>query len=798
MNITIFPSVRDTTSGRTMTVHQAFERIRNNTKQSALIKKIRSLTDKTERDNLKKQLPCYCFSGTFTRKNAASITEHSGIICLDFDGEKRENIMAKSEYIYACFLSPSGTGYKVLVKIPPSIDEHEEYFDSLKDYFNLPTFDDKVRNISTACFDTEDPDIYINEDAPMFNQKTMPKHKAINDVMPLLRIDDPDKIIERLQKWMDKNETFGKGTRNAYITKFALSLNRFGVSVNRAANYLRKYEQEDFPWSEIDYTVNGIYKRYASEHNKEAFEDKEPVHYVNQLIKNKVNPFELKSLVSDKYHITSSQVEEIIEYANTISSNAVFWTITKGKDKTSIRIDNEALRDFYHRRGIYRYWIDKKSWIMVKEENFKVEEINEDHIRTEVNDFFSTLPDTIDGISKSIIKKAVQDQMDDSYLKRDKLAWLEARDILWQENTRDTAYFYYKNKAVKITKDSIELLDYSSELSGCIWADQIIKRDFVIIDLKEVIENCEYSKFLHKLAVGKKEDSQINDDDLYNEDVLYSTIGYILHSYKDEANPKSIILTDEVISENPEGGIGKGIFIKGIGHIKNTVVFDGKNWNWNKSFLFQRVNLSTQVMVFEDVNRSFNFERLFSIVTEGVEVEKKNKDTFYIPYHKSPKVLITSNYAIKGQGSSHDRRRHEIELKQFFRPVFTPRDFFGHNLYNDWDDYQWNLFDNLMMLSVQLYLGRGLLKPKTQNMSYKKLINDIPEEMIGWYESYIKPNVEIQLNVAAENLKESYQDFRKTPNRIILGWISKVAEFKNHTIHKVAKNNGTYFLVKIS
>ncbi len=103
------------------------------------------------------------------RLNTASIQQHSGFICLDFDNETRDNILrAGGEYIYACFLSPSGKGYKVLVRIPPSIEDHTNYFLSLKDHFNLPSFDIKVKNISTACYDTEDPDIYINPDAPVY------------------------------------------------------------------------------------------------------------------------------------------------------------------------------------------------------------------------------------------------------------------------------------------------------------------------------------------------------------------------------------------------------------------------------------------------------------------------------------------------------------------------------------------------------------------------------------------------------------------------------------------------------
>jgi len=42
---------------------------------------------------------------------------------------------------------------------------------------------------------------------------------------------------------------------------------------------------------------------------------------------------------------------------------------------------------------------------------------------------------------------------------------------------------------------------------------------------------------------------------------------------------------------------------------------------------------------------------LFSVVTEGLTLEKKNKDAIKIPFSKSPKIAITTNYAIKGSGT---------------------------------------------------------------------------------------------------------------------------------------------------
>ena len=96
-----------------------------------------------------------------------------------------------------------------------------------------------------------------------------------------------------------------------------------------------------------------------------------------------------------------------------------------------------------------------------------------------------------------------------------------------------------------------------------------------------------------------------------------------------------------------------------------------------KSFPYQRVQVDTQTLVFDDVSRHFDFERLFSVITEGITLEKKNKDEIHIPFESSPKIVITTNYAIKGAGNSFERRKWDLEFKQYYSKMFTPETEFG-------------------------------------------------------------------------------------------------------------------------
>ena len=146
-NITIFKNIKETSTPFYRDINIVLERIREGACKN-LVKKIRLEKKKEERNELKKLLPAICFSGTFSKRADSSINEHSGFICLDFDGynktkemlEEKEKL-SKNKYVYSVFISPSGNGLKVLVKIPQDIDNHTNYFNSLEKHFKSPNFD---------------------------------------------------------------------------------------------------------------------------------------------------------------------------------------------------------------------------------------------------------------------------------------------------------------------------------------------------------------------------------------------------------------------------------------------------------------------------------------------------------------------------------------------------------------------------------------------------------------------------------------------------------------------------------
>ena len=110
MEITIFKDIKNTSQPFYRNVELVLTRIEQGNSKD-IVKKIRAEKDKEQRNELKKQLPAVCFSGKFTKRNDASLTKHSGLICLDFDGYKtnkelleEKEKLSKNKFVFAVSL----------------------------------------------------------------------------------------------------------------------------------------------------------------------------------------------------------------------------------------------------------------------------------------------------------------------------------------------------------------------------------------------------------------------------------------------------------------------------------------------------------------------------------------------------------------------------------------------------------------------------------------------------------------------------------------------------------------------
>ncbi len=208
----------------------------------------------------------------------------------------------------------------------------------------------------------------------------------------------------------------------------------------------------------------------------------------------------------------------------------------------------------------------------------------------------------------------------------------------------------------------------------------------------------------------------------------------MLHNYKDSTNAKAIIFLDEKLSDGAYGRSGKGLVAQAIGRLRKTVRLDGRNFNFSKSFSFQSINLDTAIIEFNDVTKKFNFDKLFSIITDDITVEKKNQNEMIIPFHQSPKIIISTNYTIPGSDDSTLDRQFVIEFSDHYNKSHRPIDEFGHRFFDEWSSEEWNNFYNYMIGCMQLYLNRGLIECAHINLEKKKMIDSTCEEFVEYFE----------------------------------------------------------------
>jgi hypothetical protein len=325
------------------------------------------------------------------------------------------------------------------------------------------------------------------------------------------------------------------------------------------------------------------------------------------------------------------------------------------------------------------------------------------------------------------LKQAIQLQAEKLFSKST-LEFLPFMDLKLLRHTPDAAFYPFRNGILRVTAEKEELIPYK-DIHMHVWRTHIIDFDYDInteIDFTQT----DFFRFVSKIC----------NDEPERIEYAGSIIGYLLHTYKDNARPYAVILAEEVENDDDGGGTGKGIFFRAIGKIINIVVVDGKSFKHDKPFLFQRANIDTQLIVIDDCRKNIDFQGFYSHITEGLTIEKKNQQEIQIPYADSPKFLFSTNYTINVDGSHGRRRAKIVEFSSFFHEKNTPMDYFGHMLFEGWDARGWNEFYACMAMFVRSYLGAGIkeMGRKSESIFRKEVAMRFTKELMEFWDDLEK------------------------------------------------------------
>lgn len=357
--------------------------------------------------------------------------------------------------------------------------------------------------------------------------------------------------------------------------------------------------------------------------------------------------------------------------------------------------------------------------------------------------------------------------------KKGTLGALQKLTLKKYSDSLDVVRVFYKNTVVEISNKGIKLVSYKClEAMDCyIMSEQVIDRDFV---LKEKTKG-DFKVFLDKITNSDKHLLSVS-----------TAIGYIISSYKNPSQAKAVIITDilsQVMNE-AYGRSGKGIIIKALSFIINVVEYNGKVTDLaNDKFVFQNVNLTTALIVLQDVTKGFVFESLFSTLTDNMGIERKYQSKTNIPFSTSPKIALTTNYTIPQDTDSFKDRKHMVMLNNYFNAKNKPDKYFKSLLFN-WKKKEWQRFDNFMMKCVLLFLEHGLIKYSDEKFERQRLINQTSIVFVELMESeYNFFNKYFSIKKIAKNLEVGIEE-PSAKSRLIGKWIDDFASHKGFQIDK--------------
>lgn len=244
-------------------------------------------------ERAKKSLPAFTPSASFKGgRKLEFVTAYTQIVVLDIDKLTKEQLTnakalaQETPYTYSAFISPSGNGLKVFVRVNSSQENHREAFITLQKFYeeflSLP-IDKSGKDVTRLCFVSYDTDLYFNENATVYpiistedltpyieqSEEVIQEHTTIaSNGLPTQQFNnDYLTVYEHCVRFTEKKESYVNGNRNNFVHLLACNLNRKGVPLPMAMGYI--LSDYNYDAKEVATTVNSAYKNVV-EHNKSS------------------------------------------------------------------------------------------------------------------------------------------------------------------------------------------------------------------------------------------------------------------------------------------------------------------------------------------------------------------------------------------------------------------------------------------------------------------------------------------------------------------------------------------------
>lgn len=356
--------------------------------------------------------------------------------------------------------------------------------------------------------------------------------------------------------------------------------------------------------------------------------------------------------------------------------------------------------------------------------------------------------------------------------------------------------YCYESGFIAVTSDGIE----TNAPGNLIWKESVIKRKFhrvpivktfdyidgkYQIEFTEAAAGCEFLEYLRLTSNFwyRTDGAEIKPEnkDEWTLHILnkMTCMGYLLHYFKPMNEAKAVIAMDMKESEigDANGRTGKSLFALALSQICPQAPVDGKNFD--SKFMFSSVTPRTRTIFIDDVNPNFNFESLYSVLTSTLVVNIKQGGIFDIPRAEAPKLLLSTNHAIRSDSKSTHARKILMGFSDFFNADYSIADHFGGRCFftDEWGEDQWNLFDNFMMECCWIYLrvrsygmnpggkAEGLIPAPGNNLRKRELRQAMGEGFLSWALLKFTSEDSLGVRISRKDLYDSYLEADKLGGR---------------------------------
>ena len=497
-----------------------------------------------------------------------------------------------------------------------------------------------------------------------------------------------------------------------------------------------------------------------------------------------------------------------IESAQPIEPEEKYWDeIEKedrqGNSRTEYRFRYERSFRFLQNRGFFRYEKMDKTFDYIRIEHPFIETIHShDKIRDFVKDF-----------TREIANEEVLEMLHrggPQFLGPEKLSNLAFYKPNFEEPRRDRQLFYFKDNYWEVREDGIKENDYTS-ITHQIWRDQVndfqAKRTDPLFYVKyadkvydvtitETGKKCHFLQFLTNTSnftwrLEQKGEEVTEEENNENKQHLVSklcAIGYLLLTAKDRSVSRAVVAMDGKQSEVglSNGRSGKSIIGEMLKNVLPTISINGKHRDIDKdNFLWDELTEKTKIVFIDDVRTNFPFEFLFANITGDWSVNYKGDRRATLSFYESPKIYITTNHALNGEGASFNDRQYKIAFSDYYNDSHKPVDDFGVLFFDEWDFDQWNLMWNLLAECVQLYLRLGVVEAPSERIEQRQLRQSMGEDFLSWADEYFsdenRRNVRLVRREVYDKFLEYAPDQRKfTSASRFKSLIRKYCEWKGY------------------